>query len=98
MSAASSFAGSVRYCTTSIVWLGRPASSQVTCTVTRRTDSCSPRRMGSMKLLIRPPIIPVSACIGSLDFEVSVDCCSASCFMSVGSSMRSMLLSQRKSG
>src|SRR5262249_48238259 len=39
VSAASSFEGSARYCTTSIDCGPRPLSSHVTCTVTRRTAS-----------------------------------------------------------
>src|SRR5262249_35965730 len=66
VSAASSLAGSVRYCTTSKVWSGRPVSSQNTRTVTRRTDSCSPSRIGSMKLDIMPPRKPDIMAMGSL--------------------------------
>src|SRR5262252_6305319 len=42
----SSCDGSVRYCTTSIVCSPREISSQLTRTVTLRTDSCSPIRIG----------------------------------------------------
>jgi hypothetical protein len=47
--AASSLAGSVMKVITSKDWVGRPTSSQNTCTVTRRTASSRPTRIGSIK-------------------------------------------------
>src|SRR5262249_28428132 len=61
----SSCDGSVRYCTTSIVCSPRPISSQITRTVTLRTDSCRPIRIGSMNALIMPPRKLVIIAIGS---------------------------------
>ena len=50
-----SLAGSVRYCDHLERSDSRaPSSSQITRTVTRRTDSCRPIRIGSMKLLMMP--------------------------------------------